>query len=70
MINPVGERSTQESDDQFAAINYEELAQRDDVWIRTSQPDFYGGLEVQEVMEAAYLSAEEGRWVKLPISPE
>jgi predicted dehydrogenase len=30
-------------------------------------PDFVDGLKVQEAMEAAYLSAREGRWVSLPL---
>ena len=31
------------------------------------KPDFYDGLKAQEVVEAAYISAEERRWVDLPL---
>ena len=30
-------------------------------------PDFLDGLKVQEAIEAAYISAREGRWVSLPL---
>ncbi|PWH20900.1 MAG: hypothetical protein DDG58_00400 [Ardenticatenia bacterium] len=32
-----------------------------------SPPDFEDGMRVQEIMEAAYRSAREGRWVSLPL---
>jgi predicted dehydrogenase len=35
---------------------------------RPCKPDFLDGLKVQEAMEAAYISAREGRWVSLPLS--
>ncbi len=35
-----------------------------------TSPNLYDGYKVQEIMEAAYLSAKEERWVKLPISLE
>jgi predicted dehydrogenase len=34
---------------------------------RPTSPDLVDGLKVQEVMEAAYLSARESRWVPLPL---
>jgi predicted dehydrogenase len=34
---------------------------------RPPSPDFWDGLKVQEVMEAAYRSANEKRWVTLPL---
>ncbi len=34
---------------------------------RPTSPGFEDGLKIQEVMEAAYLSAREGRWVNLPL---
>jgi len=34
---------------------------------RKVKPDFYDGLKAQEVVEAAYISAEEKRWVDLPL---
>ncbi len=36
---------------------------------RPCSPDFEDGLRVQEAMEAAYISAREGRWVSLPLKP-
>ena len=35
-----------------------------------SSPDFSDGLAIQEVMEAGYLSAQRGSWVKLPLNLE
>jgi len=34
---------------------------------REAKPNFYDGFKSQEVVEAAYLSAEEKRWVDLPL---
>jgi predicted dehydrogenase len=34
---------------------------------RPTSPDFVDGMKVQEVMEAAYISAQEKRWVSLPL---
>jgi predicted dehydrogenase len=34
---------------------------------RPPSPDFWDGLKVQEVMEAAYRSAHEKRWITLPL---
>ena len=34
---------------------------------RPTSPDFVDGMKVQEVMEAAYISAQEERWVSLPL---
>jgi predicted dehydrogenase len=35
---------------------------------RQSTPNFVDGMRVQEIMEAAYASAREGRWVNLPLA--
>ncbi len=34
---------------------------------REASPNFYDGLKAQEILEAAYVSAEEKRWVRLPL---